>query len=154
MGILRVKLFMTFNTQTNPIIQISKILLRFIRPMHTVSFAFSSTMLTSIWSASPSSNPFVKVSITNFFSLPIPNVSKLISFTICKSKTFFTAILSLIKSDISKVFPTNLTTNNDLFLALFRSALHRTKSPSISTRQEGLSALFAYFGYHNLNYNI
>lgn len=143
---------MTLNTQSNPIIQITKILMRFIGPLDRSSLKTRFTAkFTSIWGSLPFSNPLMQSSIGATIPLPIPNFSS-IFLSQKLALTFPTASNSKMFNTFNDVegSSTHQTLNRNLSLAIFATTWNRAKNTPICPSFEGYSALFTGFYNHKL----
>lgn len=148
-----IKYFMTLHTQSNPIIQISKIFFRFICPMNGSTFQTTfTTMLAGIWLSFPSSYPSVKRPVRDSISFPIPSftsiffseISTLAIFTTSKTKTFNTR-------NYKNFLFTNYAFYLD-FISFRKSPTYtRTEDTPIWSGFKGFLTLFTNFVNHKLS---
>lgn len=152
MGVLTIKLFMTTRTQANPIRNISKIFSRPVRPVHTMSFSFFSTMFTRAWCTPPLNNPTMKSTVTHTTTLPVWGVSKSVSLGEFLTRTIFRATKSFVSWVWIESFVTNDTINRITDFLGLAPALKTAKHTPIWSRQKGIPTIFANFVNHSFYY--
>lgn len=145
---------MTFRTQSQPIVQISKVLLGFVRPMHTMSSPILATMFAGAGVFSPPCNPTMERTIADVISFPVCRSSKLIKRREMNKSTFSRTEFLWQRWNSFKLYLANTTTSLKSSTFRFATAETRTIYPSVWSRQEWFSTLFTGFSYHITDYSI
>lgn len=145
---------MTRYTQTNPIIKISKILLRPVRPMHIVTSSFFATYFANVRSSLPSSDPRMQGSVADLVSFPNFELfarspdgmsCSFSSSTVSNTQTFSGAEPFTSLGNPDKITLTNFTNKDRPYTLGKPTTFSRTENSPIWSRFELGSALFAYF---------
>lgn len=147
-----IKSLMTFNTQSNPIAQITLIFSRYVSPMVLSVPKFVITaMFTFSRSSQPFSHPSMISRITDFFSFPVPNIPKFISLTIKYPRTLSTTQSSMVSQNTKKALTTYFTNKLNLLFTIFGTTFNGAKYTSIWSSFKGFRALFTSFYNHDLS---
>ncbi len=162
MSLLSIKSPVTLSTKTNPVFQISEVLLRLVGPV--IAFVSTSfpTKLTMFWFSFPARNPMVDRTITGSVTFPVPNCNSrestfgsgaIVGFKIFS--VYFTLTM------LATVFSRSARDTYNALTAVFTGRLHplnslrkpktrlRTKTgDTVFSGLVPLRAAFAFLYYH------